>query len=61
VVPVRRANTKEKINRIRKIKKRILAIWVATLAIPLKPKIPEMIAMIKNMIAHVNIVKYSFV
>lgn len=38
-----------------KIKKSTLAIVVAVLETPLNPKNPAIIAMIKNMTAHVNI------
>lgn len=38
-----------------KIKNKTLAIVVATPSTPLKPKIPAIIAIIKNMIAHINI------
>jgi hypothetical protein len=40
----------------RKIKKRILAMEAAPAAIPVNPKTPAMIAMMKKMTAHFNIV-----
>ena len=46
---------KDKLNRIIKIKNRILAISVATATIPVKPNKAAMSAMIKNAIAQANI------
>ena len=43
------------IKRTRKIKNNILAIEAAPAAIPVKPKIAAMIAITKNMAAHLSI------
>jgi hypothetical protein len=45
----------EMMKRTIKIKKRILAIWVAVLEMSLKPHNPAMTATIKKIIAQVNI------
>jgi hypothetical protein len=45
------------INRIKKMMKRTFAIWVATLATPTNPNNPATIAIIRNITAHVNIIK----
>jgi hypothetical protein len=50
-----RANSKVITKKIRKTKKRILAILAAATAIPVKPKMAAMSAITKNMIAHVSI------
>ena len=51
--------TREKINKIIKIKNRTLAIPVAAPAIPEKPKIPAIIAIIIKVNDHRNII-FSF-
>jgi hypothetical protein len=48
-------NIKTKINSTKKMKNKILAIEAAPAAIPVKPKIAAIIAIIKNMAAHLSI------
>jgi hypothetical protein len=48
-------NIKTKINSTKNIKNKILAIEAAPAAIPVKPKIAAIIAIMKNMAAHLSI------
>ena len=50
-------NIKVRISKIRKIKNKILAIEAAPAAIPVKPKIAAMIAIIKKITAHLSIIE----
>ena len=53
-------NIKTKINNTKKMKNKILAIEAAPAAMPVKPKIAAIIAITKNMAAHLSIHK-SFI
>lgn len=53
-------NIKTIINSTKKIKNKILAIDAAPAAIPVKPKIAAIIAITKNMAAHLSIKKVLY-
>jgi hypothetical protein len=53
-------NIKTKINNTKKIKNNILAIEAAPAAMPVKPKIAAIIAITKNMAAHLSITEDLF-